>query len=508
MIISPAPARSETPESPTVWGLNPQQLHERFWAAQGVQVVRRGQKCRLAHQAQAFLLLQNDVLAILDLAAVADVFAAPKSDLVYLRIDVGRQDMVHERVVTDEGGQFVRFRALLRAAALAKSAGGADGVAGRGPALAVGGKFPRRLAFAPPHRGSARRSTVYCCGRLFDSLQCTELAAFVKALAAAWPTPQQSVTALRQHAPGLWMADNSAIDPQAHLVGPLWIGSGRVAGPNATLIGPAVLWDEPAITAHARTHPLDQTKMTRPTPLQNYCPGPGQFSSRPHANFRRDLCPFGPGPDAAVLPPHRPADFDRRRLARSFSSTAVKPWAAGNSPASNSAPCAATPSSFGLAARAKPVRWAAVLHRGRSAADAGGAAFASLAHSMNFRNFSTFWRARCRWSGHAPKPLPRKPIVPRLAGSGAERALGITGLWQVNRSRARGADFQEWIKYDIEYVDTRTWWLDLKIILKTILCLLRGERERNRHLAAGLASRVQRRGRGIHLPDTRGKPRR
>ena len=40
------------------------------------------------------------------------------------------------------------------------------------------------------------------------------------------------------------------------------------------------------------------------------------------------------------------------------------------------------------------------------------------------------------------------------------------------RTRKAGADFQEWIKYDIEYVETATWRLDLWIILRTLKVLV------------------------------------
>jgi lipopolysaccharide/colanic/teichoic acid biosynthesis glycosyltransferase len=46
---------------------------------------------------------------------------------------------------------------------------------------------------------------------------------------------------------------------------------------------------------------------------------------------------------------------------------------------------------------------------------------------------------------------------------------GITGLWQVRRTRLSGRDFQEWIKYDIQYVDTMSWSLDIRLIWQTIL---------------------------------------
>jgi len=31
---------------------------------------------------------------------------------------------------------------------------------------------------------------------------------------------------------------------------------------------------------------------------------------------------------------------------------------------------------------------------------------------------------------------------------------GITGLWQVMRTREAGVDFQEWVRYDVQYVET------------------------------------------------------
>ncbi len=49
---------------------------------------------------------------------------------------------------------------------------------------------------------------------------------------------------------------------------------------------------------------------------------------------------------------------------------------------------------------------------------------------------------------------------------------GITGLWQVQRTRSEGMDFQEWVRYDLEYVRHAGLWLDLKIVFLTILLLL------------------------------------
>ena len=54
---------------------------------------------------------------------------------------------------------------------------------------------------------------------------------------------------------------------------------------------------------------------------------------------------------------------------------------------------------------------------------------------------------------------------------------GITCLWQV-RGRSELTDFNEWMKLDLEYIDNWSFWLDFKILLKTIpiVLLTRGAR--------------------------------
>jgi exopolysaccharide biosynthesis polyprenyl glycosylphosphotransferase len=49
---------------------------------------------------------------------------------------------------------------------------------------------------------------------------------------------------------------------------------------------------------------------------------------------------------------------------------------------------------------------------------------------------------------------------------------GITCLWQVNGRN--GIDFPEWVKLDLEYIDTWSLSNDLRIMLKTIPAVLRG----------------------------------
>jgi len=41
---------------PTIWGCSPTQVHDRYWAASGIQVVRRHERSELVADAELFLL--------------------------------------------------------------------------------------------------------------------------------------------------------------------------------------------------------------------------------------------------------------------------------------------------------------------------------------------------------------------------------------------------------------------------------------------------------------------
>jgi lipopolysaccharide/colanic/teichoic acid biosynthesis glycosyltransferase len=49
---------------------------------------------------------------------------------------------------------------------------------------------------------------------------------------------------------------------------------------------------------------------------------------------------------------------------------------------------------------------------------------------------------------------------------------GITCLWQINGRNT--IPFDKWMELDLEYIDTWSLWLDLKILLKTIPAVIRG----------------------------------
>jgi lipopolysaccharide/colanic/teichoic acid biosynthesis glycosyltransferase len=472
MIVSPTSVSPPAPALPTLWGFSPLELHERFWAAQGIQVVRRGQPERLAPEAQAFLLLEPSALAILDLQAMAEVCAAPTGELVYLRIDDGRQSRLRERVVTDQRGQFVRFvrsydrpRWRLVRAALTQVRGVALRWQAAQSSPDVWRWFRRTIV-------RSRRTTVSCTGSLFDSSDYADLAVFVKSLAAAWHAPQQSFAAAQQRAEGLWIARNSTIDPHAHLVGPLWVGSGRSAGPDATFIGPAILWDDPA--ARPAREPIRWKKISphsrpsQPRSFHNRAPLPRvkRIFDVIFSLFALVLTlPFYvPIALLILIDDGWPIFFIHRRETlggNEFPCIKFRTMRHGAEQlrASLEQLNQCDGPQFYIHDDPRLTRVGRYLRRWRI---------------DEFPQFLNVLVGHMSVVGPRPSPYGENQFCPAWREARLSLRPGITGLWQVNRSRARGADFQEWIKYDLQYVEDHDWFLDLAIILKTILCLLRG----------------------------------
>jgi lipopolysaccharide/colanic/teichoic acid biosynthesis glycosyltransferase len=73
--------------------------------------------------------------------------------------------------------------------------------------------------------------------------------------------------------------------------------------------------------------------------------------------------------------------------------------------------------------------------------------------------------------GPRPSPFRENQIcVPWREGRLSVRP-GVTGLWQVCRRDRSSGDFHQWIEYDLLYVQQASPWLDLKILLATVVTL-------------------------------------
>lgn len=54
------------------------------------------------------------------------------------------------------------------------------------------------------------------------------------------------------------------------------------------------------------------------------------------------------------------------------------------------------------------------------------------------------------------------------------RTPGLTGIWQVS-GRSTITDFEEIVKLDVQYIENWTIWLDIKILFKTVMLVVKGD---------------------------------
>jgi len=75
-----------------------------------------------------------------------------------------------------------------------------------------------------------------------------------------------------------------------------------------------------------------------------------------------------------------------------------------------------------------------------------------------------------------PRPSPERENVgcPQWRYARLSVRPGITGLWQLCRTREEGTDFQEWVHYDTKYVRELSFRMDLWIFWKTAMKLING----------------------------------
>jgi lipopolysaccharide/colanic/teichoic acid biosynthesis glycosyltransferase/NDP-sugar pyrophosphorylase family protein len=101
-----------------------------------------------------------------------------------------------------------------------------------------------------------------------------------------------------------------------------------------------------------------------------------------------------------------------------------------------------------------------------------------ILRKLNIDELPQFWNVLVgQMSIVGPRPSPEKEnqMCPAWREARLSVRPGITGLWQVSRKRDRDdTDFQEWIYYDVQYIKKQSAWLDVKIIVRTLMVAMGG----------------------------------
>jgi lipopolysaccharide/colanic/teichoic acid biosynthesis glycosyltransferase len=456
----------------SVWGLDPIQLHARFWASRGVQVVRLGERSEIVPHAELFLLTDPRTLALFRLAGILDMLSWVAPDLVSIRLRDPRSGEYREQVVTEDDGRFVRFERIYE---------------GSDPRMVrVGLTSDEELAWVwqgspDPRTGWARlrrmvpRQSRYAAAlraRVFDASRADEVARFTRELVRYWRRPDATIARARSLGRGIWADESVRLTPGPGVRGPLWIGAGREIEKDASAVGPAVIWDRPD------RRPEDPgVRWLELEPLASATSTQGRRGRfRPYRAVKRmfDLVfaaaalllalPLYPILAAAiVIEDGFPVFFRHRRETlggREF--WCIKFRSMKNNAEQTKAELArqnlADGPQFYIPNDPRTTRVGAIMRN---------------LQLDELPQFINVLRGEMSIVGPRPSPFDENQYCPPWREARLSVRPGVTGLWQISRTRAEGTDFQEWIKYDIQYVERQSFRLDMWIIWQTVLMLIR-----------------------------------
>lgn len=464
-----APAAAATgsvrTEQPTIWGCTPRQAHDRFWAAFGVQVVRRHERSEIVDGAELFLLCEPGSLVLFRLSQVLDTLYWRKPSLLVLRVKDTRRRAYRETALSRDG-RLVRFERIYRDTrarsvrvaltpdpAIAKIWQNAPEVRSRWRWLRS--QVDRAATFARP-----------ATARVYDESEDAQLMECVRDMMTYWKRPDTTVRRARRIR-GDALGDTTAhVDDRVKFFGPAWIGAGRRIENDTHVIGPAVLWDDPAsrpVPEEVRWLEIEPSRLGAPaarsTVRKGSVPGKRLFDVAFALTGFAITLPLYPVVALAILVEDGgPVFFAHRRETtngREFPCLKFRSMRkdAGERKGRLEKSNQADGPQFYIKDDPRTTRVGRILRK---------------LQIDELPQFLNVLAGHMSIVGPRPSPYAENQISPQWREARLSVRPGITGLWQVMRTRRRGLDFQEWIRYDIEYVENASWLLDLKILWRTI----------------------------------------
>lgn len=451
---------------PTIWGLDAMALHDRFWAARGVQVIRQGQPTEIVHHAEFYLLIGQESLAAFRLGRVIDSLRWLKPKMLFARIHDPRNVFEQTCAITGDDASFVRFdrvphRSNIRVGRVALTPH-ADLAAQWMDAASVGGSWRKLRRSIPAHQ----RATISVDGCVFDRRDDQQRNDFVHALVNLWRRPDSTIARARRLSGEVWADESMPADFDTRFVGPVWIGAGRDLDGINSVVGPAVLWDKPNLRPVVEA--LQWQAIEAGGRVANQ---PSQLAKRSIYRITKRLfdiafalillvvtLPLYPLMMLAIwIEDGRPFFFASRCESvggRMFTCWKFRTASAHTDHIKHALQQEQQPDTIGFDVAKTP----RLTRMGRCMRRANIDAFPQLFHVL-----------RGHMSLVGPRPSPYQENQSGAAWREVRLSIrpGVTGLWQVKRLRESGKGLQEWIRYDVYYVKNASWKMDVYILWNT-----------------------------------------
>ncbi len=503
---------------PMIWGLDARALHEAYWRSRGVQVIECGRDALIDRDAELYMLVEPDCLAEFDLPTVTERMTWNGAAVMRLRLSSPGDDHYAERIQlagsappTDANLQssiaprIERIQRLYRTARpdshrliLTRS---------REHAEVWCRESNRRAAWMRIRRSLPYYRVVHwrCAGLLLDAASPDSAGRYLHRLVRNWTDPDSSIEGIQEIAPQVWALKECRLGPESLVIGPVWLGAGHRADSSVLLVGPDYEPDAP-VAEHQPRASVNVSERVTST-------GDASAVSTGYVRVR---------PIGEVEPGNRQSEADDRDESDDVGRSTNEPIAA-LSPlfliskrlfdiaVSTAVLLAVLPLLLGLAL-AVVISDGRPIFYGHLRQSRGGRLFRCWKFRTMRRDADRMTRElqslnRCDgpqfyivddprvtrigrfmrryhldelpqfWNvligdmsivGPRPSPDSENQYCPPWRETRLSVRPGITGLWQVERTRAPGLDFQEWIRFDTEYVRNAGFLLDCRILLKTI----------------------------------------
>ena len=311
-----------------------------------------------------------------------------------------------------------------------------------------------------------QRTTISVDGCVFNRCEDRQINDFVHELINLWRRPDATINRAQRLSGEVWSDQSTPNNVQTRFVGPVWIGTGRDLDGINSIVGPTVLWDKPELRPT-----VDTLQWHAIEPTEHVADAKGAKASRSFYRVTKRLfdiafalimlavtLPFYPLIMLAIfIEDGKPFFFSHKR----------------ESLGGREFPCHKFRTMYNNADEIK-----AELAKENQADgpqffidnDPRITKVGRFMRKTNIDELPQFFNVLLgQMSVVGPRPSPYKENQYSPAWREARLSVrpGITGLWQVKRSREPGKDFQEWIRYDIKYVENASWKMDFFVLWET-----------------------------------------
>jgi lipopolysaccharide/colanic/teichoic acid biosynthesis glycosyltransferase len=415
----------------------------------------------------------------LDIARVLEAYRRLGCEFAWIRLRPRHRSQYRERYVTDEtSGRLVRVERhynspRFRSYRLAMT-----------KSIDIARLWQQSLPFkdfqnAIAGQTNSVRGVLRTSGEPYDLSVDEDVTRFVVGLLHRWKNPSATFPTVQSNRPGVWSEDPDAVAPGARVAGDVWVGIERTVSENECVVGPAVLWDRvsndekrsvvASNPSSVTTSTRDRSGRNRRRPMKRN-PKPIYEACKRGFDIAFALVaialtlPFYPIIAILIyLEDGRPIFFGHRRETK------------GGRPFD----CLKFRS---MRRDAEEVR-RRILEQNMCDGpqffidrDPRLTRVGRILRDVQVDEWPQFFHVltgKMSVVGPRPLPKPENQYCPAWREARLSVRPGITGLWQVKRRRLPGLDFQEWIRYDIEYVENRSMEMDLWIIILSVMMLFR-----------------------------------